>query len=227
LQVNVSRRVTRRFSRCVTPSIVLIGLTTLCAHTVSAQAPANRLWGSVGGGYGHSGPANSTGLDQFSGPTGDLAIGASMTARGVIGLEVAAWKKSTPIGSSRSTFVTLTLLGYPFGSVLDNLYFQGGLGVGNGSFPTQKTTTTPTRLNVTRPALQVSLGYDIPVACPLWISPVFQSYGTIGGHRLSGPLPSGQHESANAILFHAGVSLRFIHPGPRGNCRNRGPALTE
>ena len=211
----------RSLSRC----IVLIAFAILSAREAAAQTPANRFWGSLGGGFGHSGPANSTGLDQFSGPTGDAAVGMAMTSRGLVGVEVAAWRKDTPIGSSRSTFVSLTLIGYPFGSVLDNLYFQGGLGVGNGSFPTRQTTTTPSRLNVTHPSLQIALGYDIPIACPVWLTPFFQSYGTIGGKRITGTLPSGEHESANAILFHAGVSLRFAHPGPAGNCSGRAPAL--
>jgi hypothetical protein len=197
------------------------------ARTADAQRPANRFWMSLGGGIGHSGPANSTGLDQFTGPTGDVALGAALSSRGLIGLEAAGWHKDTPIGSSRSVFVSLTLLGYPFGSVLDNLYFQGGLGVGNASFPTQQTTTTPSRLKVDRPSLLVALGYDIPVACPLWITPFFQSYGTLGGHRITGQLPPGQHGSANAILFHAGVSLKYLHPGPKGDCRHRAPALTQ
>jgi hypothetical protein len=203
----------------------LIVLTIFTARDAAAQTPSNRFWGSLGGGYGHSGPANSTGLDQFSGPSGDAAIGVAMTSRGLVGVEVAAWRKDTPIGSSRSTFVSLTLIGYPFGSVLDNLYFQGGLGVGNGSFPTRQTTTTPSRLNVTHPSLQIALGYDIPIACPVWITPFFQSYGTLGGKRITGPLPTGEHQSANAILFHAGVSLRLAHPGPAGNCSGRGAAL--
>ena len=111
--------------------------------------------------------------------------------------------------------------------MLDNLYFQGGLGVGNGSFPTRQTTATPSRLNVTHLSLQVALGYDIPIACPVWITPFFQSYGTIGGHRITGTLPSGEHQSANAILFHGGLSLRFAHPGPTAACSSRGPAMTQ
>jgi len=208
-------------SRC----IALIAIAVFSSRDALAQTPGSRFWGSLGGGYGHSGPANSTGLDQFSGPSGDAALGVTLTSRGLIGVEVAAWRKDTPIGTSRSTFVSLTLIGYPFGSVLDNLYFQGGLGVGNGSFPTRQTTTTPSRLNVTHPSLQIALGYDIPIACPVWLTPFFQSYGTIGGKRITSPLPNGDHESANAILFHAGVSLRFAHPGPAGNCRVRAAAL--
>src|SRR5215471_7451701 len=171
-----------RFSRRVLYLAVIVSV-GLCVRGAEAQTPGSRFWVSLGGGLGHSGPSNSTGLDQFTGPTGDIALGATMTSRGLIGLEVADWRKATPIGSSRSTFATLTLIGYPFGSVLDNLYLQGGLGVGNASFPTQLTTATPTRLNVTHPSLQLGLGYDFPVACPLWITPFFQSYGTFGGSR--------------------------------------------
>jgi hypothetical protein len=206
--------------------LATILICTAFARAADAQRPAHRFWMSVGGGFGHSGPANSTGQDQFTGPTGDVALGAMLSSRGIIALEAVGWHKDTPIGSSRSEFVSLTLTAYLFGSGLDNLYFQGGLGVGNGSFPTQQTTTTPSRLNVTRPSLLVALGYDIPIACPVWIAPFFQSYGTIGGHRITGPLPPGQHESANAILFHAGVALRYSHPGPAGDCRHRAPALT-
>ena len=211
--------------RRATGTIALIALTGLSAYTAQAQTPGNRFWGSLGGGYGHSGPANSTGLDQFSGPSGDAALGVAMTSRGLVGIEVAGWHKDTPIGSSRSTFVSLTLIGYPFGSVLDNLYLQGGLGVGNGSFPTRQSTTTPTRLTVTRPSLQIALGYDIPIACPVWITPFFQSYGTLGGRRIVST-PNGQRETANAILFHAGLSLRFAHPGPPGRCSSRSPMGT-
>lgn len=205
-------------ARCV----ALIASTTILASVAAAQTPATRFWVSAGGGWGHSGPSNSTGQDQFSGPSGDFALGVAMTGRGVIGVEVAGWRQDTPIGSSRSEFATLTLLGYPFGSVLDNLYFQAGLGIGNASFPTVATTTTPSRLNVTRPALQIALGYDIPIVCPIWIAPFFQSYGTFGGRKISAPLGPNEHGSANAILFHAGVALRFSHPGPAGNCRSRG-----
>ncbi|HEY7233973.1 MAG TPA: hypothetical protein VH539_07470 [Gemmatimonadaceae bacterium] len=197
----------------------------LCARGAEAQAPANRFWASLGGGFGHSGPSNSTGLDQFTGPSADIAVGVTMTSRGLVGIEVAGWRRSTPIGSSRSTFVSLTLIGYPFGSVLDNLYLQGGLGFGNASFPTQQLTTTPSRMNVTGPSLQVGVGYDFPIACPLWITPFFQSYGTFGGRRFTGaPLPAGDHESANAVLFHAGLLLRFARPGAP-ECRSRGAAL--
>jgi len=222
--VKVNGRGTRRVSQCV-PLMMLVGL-LLDAHVVMSQAPANRFWGSLGAGAGHSGPANSTGLDQFTGPTVDLTAGLTMTARGFIGLEATAWRKTTPIGPSRSAFVTLTLLGYPFGSALDNLYFQGGLGFANASVPTKQTTATPSRLNVTRPSLQVALGYDIPVACPIWITPFFQSYGTMGGRRIVNS-PAGVHESANAILFHGGIALKFAHPGPAGQCRQRGPAMTQ
>jgi len=220
VQLNViaaRRPLSRRAARIA----VLIALSSLGASTAHAQTPANRFWGSLGGGYGHSGPANSTGLDQFSGPSGDAAIGVAMTGRGLIGIEVAGWRKDTPIGTAQSTFVSLTLIGYLFGSGLDNLYFQGGLGVGHGSFPTLQTTTTPSRLNVTRPSLQLGVGYDIPIACPVWIAPFFQSYGTLGGKRITGTLPSGEHESANAILFHAGITLRLAHPGPTGRCSTR------
>src|SRR4051812_47568237 len=149
----------------------------------------------------------------------------SLTSRGSIGLHLSGWRDDTPIGSSRSTFVTVTLYGYPFGTPLSNLFFAGGLGVGNGSFPVHTTTSAITRLNVSHPALLVALGYDIPVACPLWITPFFQSYGTIGGHRFTGLPTPGENESANAILFHVGLALKFLHPGRAGQCRERGPAL--
>ena len=192
------------------------------ASIATAQNPGNRLFVSVGGGYGHSGPANSTGLDQFSGPAGDVIVGAAMTGRGVIGVDVAGWHQNTPLGPSRSVFVSLSLLGYPFGSVMDNLYFQGGLGVGNASFPTLATTQTPSRLDFSRPSLQIALGYDIPIACPVYLTPFFQSYGTFGGRRFTGTVSPNEHGSANGVLFFGGVSLRFSHPGPSGNCRSRG-----
>jgi hypothetical protein len=198
------------------------------AQTAGAQGPAKRFWFEAGGGFGKSGPSQSTGDDQFSGPTGEVALGATLTSRGLLGIQAAGWHRDTPIGSSRTVFVSLTLLGYPFGSVLNNLYFQGGLGVGNASIPVHFTTTTVSRLDMTRPSLQIALGYDIPIACPVWLTPFFQSYDTFGGKRFTGPSTApNAHESANAILFHAGVSLKFVHPGPKGDCRHRGPAMTE
>jgi len=167
------------------------------------------------------------GQDQYSGPTGDIVIGAALTSRGAIGLHVSVGHKATPIGSSQSVFGTVTLIAYPFGSALDNLFLQGGLGVGHGSFPVHTTATTVTRIDVTHPALLVGAGYDIPISCPLWLAPFFQSYGTFGGHRFTGTLTPGAHESANAVLFHAGVSLKYYHPGPAGSCRQRAPALTQ
>lgn len=225
MQVNVIEGATHRLGRCVALAIVL--LSSALWGKVAAQAPASRFFGSIGAGFGKSGPAQSLGQDQYSGPTGDFAIGAALSSRGLLGLDVSGWHKDTPFGSSRSVFGTVTLIGYPFGSVLDNLFFQGGLGVGNGSFPVHTTASTVTRINVTHPALLVGVGYDIPIACPLWITPFFQSYGTFGGHRITGNLPSGAHESANAVLFHAGLSLKYYHPGPAGSCRQRAPALTE
>jgi hypothetical protein len=224
LQVNVNERTTHRLGRCV--ALALVILCSALWGKAAAQAPSNRFFGSIGAGFGKSGPAQSLGQDQYSGPTGDIAIGAALSSRGLIGLDVSGWHKDTPFGSSRSIFGTVTLIGYPFGSVLDNLFFQGGLGVGNGSFPVHTTASTVTRINVTHPALLVAAGYDIPIACPLWITPFFQSYGTFGGHKFTG-LSSGVHESANAVLFHAGLSLKFFHPGAGGNCRQRAPALTE
>jgi len=225
LQVNVIESATHRFGRCVALAIVFLGL--VASGRLAAQAPASRFFGGIGGGFGKSGPAQSLGQDQYSGPTGDVALGAALSSRGVIALEVAGWHKDTPFGSSRSVFGTVTLIAYPFGSALDNLFLQGGLGVGNGSFPVHTTASTVTRLNVTHPALLIGAGYDIPISCPFWIAPFFQSYGTFGGHKITGNLPTGAHESANAILFHAGISLKYYHPGPSGNCRQRAPALTQ
>ena len=57
------------------------------------------------------------------------------------------------------------------------------------------------------PALlfETPAGYDIPVGCPMWIAPFFQTYGTFGGHSLNGSnLPKGQTESANAVNCDAG-----------------------
>ena len=225
MQVIVIEGATHRLGRCVALAIVF--LTCVMGREISAQTPGNRFFGSLGAGYGKSGPAQSLGQDQYSGPTGDIVIGAALSSRGVIGLDVSGWHKNTPFGSSRSVFGTVTLIAYPFGSALDNLFLQGGLGAGNGSFPVHTTASTITRIDVTHPALLVGAGYDIPIACPLWITPFFQSYGTFGGHRIADYVSPGAHESANAILFHAGVSLKFYHPGPSNSCRQRAPALTQ
>lgn len=227
LQVNVNARAARRSSWCAATAIVVLSA-CVTAGALQAQAPANRFYVSAGAGVGKSGPAQSLGQDQYTGQSFDAAVGATMTARGVIGIDASYWHKDIPAGTSQSTFVTMTLIGYPFGSVLDNLYLQGGLGVGHGSFPAHTSPTTIERLNVTHPALLVGLGYDIPIACPLWITPFFQSYGTFGGHRLTGAINgTNVHESANAVLFHAGLSLKYMHAGPPGQCRNRGPAMTQ
>jgi hypothetical protein len=225
LQVKVNEGATHRFGRCVALTIVLFA--SVAWREIAAQTPGSRIFLSAGGGYGKSGPAQSLGQDQYSGPTGDVAMGATLTSRGIVGLDVSGWHKDTPFGSSRSVFATLTLIAYPFGSALNDLFLQGGLGVGNGSFPVHTTASTVTRINVTHPALLVGAGYDIPISCPFWIAPFFQSYGTFGGHRITGNLPAGAHESANAVLFHAGVALKYLHPGPAGNCRGRAPALTQ
>ena len=226
MYVNVRGSAMRRPAWCVARILACVAI-AIFAHTLQAQTPGKRFWLSAGAGYGKSGPAQSLGQDQFTGPTGDVALGATLTSRGLIGIEAASWHKDTPLGSSRSLFVSLTLLGYPFGSVLDNLYFQGGLGVANASMPQTTTSSTPTRLDVTRPSLLVGLGYDIPIACPLWITPFFESYGTIGGRRYTGPQAPGVRSSANAVLYHAGLSLRYVHPGPAGDCQHRGPAMTQ
>lgn len=226
LKVNVNSCATHGPRRCVALTVALLVL--LPATNLVGQMPASRWFASLGGGYGKSGPAQSLGQDQFSGPAGDLTVGATLTSRGMIGLEVAGWQKDTPIGSSRSTFVTLTLIGHPFGSVLDNLFFQGGVGVGNASFPAHTSASTVTRLNVTLPSLQVALGFDIPIACPFWISPYVQSYGTFGGHRITTATVSpNNHESRNAVLFFAGFALKRVHPGPAGACTQRTPAITQ
>lgn len=226
LQVNVNSCATRLISRCVALTVVIAALLSP-ARPVRAQAPSNRFFGSLGAGYGKSGPASSLGQDQYAGNTADLALGAALTSRGVIAVEISGFSKSTPIGSSRSNFVTLSLYGYPFGSVLDNLFGQGGIGVGHGSFPIQEGTST-TRINVTHPALLLGVGYDIPVGCPVWITPFFQTYGTFGGHSLhDSRRPQGQTESANAVMYHAGLSIKFFHPGPGASCRQRSNALGQ
>ena len=226
MQVNVISCATRLLSRCVALTVVIAAL-LLPASGASAQVPSNRFFGSLGGGYGKSGPANSSGIDQFTGPTVDLALGAALTSRGVIAVDFSGFSKTTAIGSSRSNFVTVALYGYPFGSALDNLFFQGGLGVGHGSFPVHVGTSV-TRINVTHPALLLGAGYDIPVGCPVWIAPFFQTYGTFGGHSLNGNnLPKGERESANAVMFHAGLAIKFYHPGAGGHCRERGNALGQ
>jgi len=227
LQVNVNEGAARRWSRCAAPAIIFLS-GCLVVGALRAQAPANHFYISAGAGVGKSGPAQSLGQDQYTGQSFDATVGATMTSRGVISIDASFWHKDIPAGTSRSNFVTLALIGYPFGSVLDNLYLQGGLGVGHGSFPAHTSPTTIERLNVTHPALLVGFGYDIPIACPLWITPFFQSYGTFGGRRLTGAITgTNVHESANAVLFHAGLSLKYMHAGPPGQCRNRGPAMTQ
>jgi hypothetical protein len=219
-------RAARRALWCTAPLILLL---SMCLTTrLAAQAPASRIFASAGTGIGKSGPAQSLGQDQYKGQSFDAAAGVTMTSRGLIGVDASYWHKDTPIGSSHSIFVTLTLIGYPFGSALNDLFFQGGLGVGHGSLPTHVTSTTVQQLDVTHPALLVGLGYDIPISCPLWLTPFIQSYGTFGGHRITGASSgTNVHESANAVLYHAGVSLKYVHPGPAGQCRKRVPALTQ
>jgi hypothetical protein len=227
LQVNVINRATPLLSRCVALTVVIAALLSL-ASGASAQVPSNRFFGSLGGGYGKSGPASSLGQDQFAGPTADVAVGVALTSRGVIALDISGWSKDTPIGSSHSIFGTVSLYGYPFGSALTNLFFQGGLGVGHGSFPLHPGALT-THVDVTHPALLLGAGYDIPVACPVWITPFFQTYGTFGGHSIqyNGTQSKRETESANAVMFHAGLAVRFYHPGAGGHCRERGNALGQ
>src|SRR5206468_834806 len=98
------------------------------------------------------------------------------------------------------------------------LYFQVGIGVGHGSFPTATVTPTPSRIDVTRPAVLVGVGYDIPALCPLWIAPNVQVFNTLGGRRLQNGTAS-----ANAVLYQVGVALKYFHPGPSGACTRRSP----
>jgi hypothetical protein len=224
LQVNVNSCATHRAGRCVALTVALCAM-VFGARQLRAQTPGIRFFGAIGGGIGESGPAQSLGQDQYKGPTADVILGYALTTRGVAGIDVSGFHKDTPFGTSRTIFGTLTLLGYPFGSALSNLFFQGGLGVGNGNIPVNTGGSTVTQMNLTHPALLVALGYDIPIACPLWITPFFQSYGTFGGHRITS---SGNvHESANVVLYHGGFRLTYSHPGAAGQCRHRAPALTE
>ncbi|HYX80790.1 MAG TPA: hypothetical protein VE714_00260 [Gemmatimonadales bacterium] len=209
--------------RYIARLLAFVGL-LIGTRVADGQRPASRYWFAGGVGYGYAGPAQSNGNDQYKGISGELAWGLVLTSRGLVGLNVAGWHHDTPIGSSRSDFAVVTLLAHPFGSILDNLYFQGGIGVGVASMPTLVTTSGPSRLNVTKAALQVGLGFDIPVACPFWITPFFQSFGTVGGRRLAQPAP-GQTSFANAILFHFGAALKYYHPGPAGQCTRRSSAI--
>ena len=188
--------------------------------TVTAQAPAKRYWFSAGAAIGRSGPAQSLGQDQFDGPSAELGGGFAPTGRGLIGLTAVHWRRNTRIGPSNSTFVVATAAGYPFAHGLDNVYLQIGAGVGHGSFPTTQVIGAPLRMNVTRPALMVGLGYDIPASCPIWIGPSAQVFNTLGGRRVASGTGSGA--SANAVLFQLGLTMRFSHPGPSGACTRRG-----
>ena len=215
-----------RNSRCFARGIALCGI-VFVTRASSAQAPASRYWLNGGIGYGQSGPAQSNGVDQYRGTSADVAGGWTLSSRGLLGIEAALWHHDTPIGSSRTDFIVATIQAHPFGSVLDNLYFQGGIGLGSASLPTFQTTgNVSSRLTVTKLALQVGVGVDLPVSCPLWVTPFFQSYGTVGGRRLSQPTP-GQQSFANAILFHAGAALKYVHPGPRGACTQRSSVMPK
>ncbi|HKO11613.1 MAG TPA: hypothetical protein VJV22_06580 [Acidobacteriaceae bacterium] len=192
---------------------------------IAVPASPTRLWLSGGAGFGRSGPSASNGVDQYGGMSIDLAAGARLTSRGYVALDATLWHRNLPNGSSRSSFFLVTLLGYPFNSFMNKLYFQAGVGMGHASFPTLHVTTNQSRLNITEPAVQIGVGYDIPVACPLWITPFVQSLDTFGGARRApsaNPLDFG---SANAVLVHAGVAIRFFHAGPRGACTER-PDIT-
>jgi len=79
-------------------------------------------------------------------------------------------------------------------------------------------TPAPSRIDVTRPAVLVGVGYDIPAACPLWIGPIVQVFNTLGGRKLESGIAS-----ANAVLYQVGVSLKYFHPGPSGACTRRSP----
>ena len=204
-----------------------VAVLLLQSSTASAQAQGTRYWLSGAIAIGRSGPAQSLGQDQYQGPGAELAGGIALTGRGLIGLTGAFWRQSTPIGSSRSAFVVASLTAYPFDRGLDDFYIEGGLGVGNGSFPTSRVTGGPSRIEVTRPALMVGLGYDMPLRCPLWIGPFAQIFNTVGGRRITVSGTDQSIATANAVLFQVGVSVRLFHPGPRGSCSRRGSPTVQ
>src|SRR5690348_16935870 len=90
LYVNVRGSAMRRPAWCAARILACVAI-VIFAHTLEAQTPAKRFWLSAGAGYGKSGPAQSLGQDQFTGPTGDVALGATLTSRGLIGIEAASW----------------------------------------------------------------------------------------------------------------------------------------
>ena len=200
--------------------LLTVGLLLSDFATVSAQPSRWQPWISVGGAFGHSGPANSAGHDRQNGHSLQAGVGVSLSPRLLAVLDASLWRTDGSIGSARSDFVTVSLLGYPFTSAVQHLYLHVGLGVGSASYPTRVVTIDSSRLTVTRPAFALGIGYDLPVFCPLWVTPFVQSLNTMGGRR-SSRIKTGEG-SNGAVLLQIGASLRYHRTGSTAGCTSRG-----
>ena len=151
----------------------------------------------------------------------NVTVGVLPSPRLALGIDAASLNQSTAIGVRRSTFVTIGAQGYPFARFLTNAYLQAGVGVGMGSFPTRTITVDSSRLKTTRPALRIGAGFDVPVACPLWITAHGELLNTVGGKHDNSRIRPG-YGTDNVVMLQFGATLNYYRTGPGRECNSRG-----
>jgi hypothetical protein len=155
---------------------------TLCTplRAQSAVAPSRRFWAAL--------DASAAGLrlggDPYDSPVvgriaASLHLGVTASRRVALGLEVGAWQASPPLALSRS--VVFGLVGAQWQPTRWPAWLSGRV----GALAYKETAPGGSQRSASAIAVEVGLGYDIPLS-PAWALTPHLSYLTTFGVGVSG-----------------------------------------
>jgi len=155
---------------------VLLAALALTATAMTAQQPVREgFWGSVGAGYGTAGLScgNCGDVAREGSFAGFLVMGLTLNPSLLIGLEVDGWVKTINGDPLRLGGLNGTVQWYPSRGM--GLFVKGGIGMayarGDLRFPTS------VFLDDAGLGYLFGIGYDVPIAGGLSVTPLASFYG--------------------------------------------------
>ena len=190
--------VLRKSAGAMIVSLVALAIT---ATSVTAQQPVREgFWGSVGAGYGTADMAcgNCDDIPREGSFSGFFVLGLTLNPSLLVGLEVDGWVKTINGDPLRLGGLNGTVQWYPSRAM--GLFVKGGIGMayarGDLRFPTS------VFLDDAGLGYLLGVGYDVPIAGGLSITPLASFYG---GNI--GDVQNAQGVSFNVFQFLVALTL--------------------
>jgi len=169
-------------------------------------APRHGFWFGAGFGIGSLGRTCDIcdNLPGESGPTAYIKAGGTPDRQMAIGVELTGWHKKVQGSTITSGSALVVVSLYP--SSTSGLFLKGGLG---GSLYRQEAPTRPASdtAQTTGFGLTAGIGYDVPVAAHVYLTPVANFvFGSLGNIRPGGVFMPGVQQTllqlALGVTFH-------------------------